>query len=177
MASLGIGQGEVNVTPIQLAQYVSLVANDGVTYTPHVVRGYLTNVTRKLVPFSYKRIDLGIDTSVFNIVKEGMYLVVNGSGTAVGIKSKDIQIAGKTGTAQNPHGKNHALFIGFAPFDDPKIAVAVFVENVGFGATYAAPIAKKMIEAYLEKDKLKEQEKNAPPVDLKKNLIGQADAN
>ncbi len=143
MASLGIGQGEVSVTPIQLAQYCALIANDGVTYTPHVVRGYLTNKTHKLVPFSFKKIDLGISKKVFDIVKRGMYLVVNGAGTAVNIKSNKIQIAGKTGTAQNPHGKDHAWFIGFAPFDNPKIAVAVLVENAGFGATWAAPIAKK----------------------------------
>ncbi len=176
MASLGIGQGEVNVTPIQLAQYVSLIANDGVTYTPHLVRGYLTNDTKKLVPFSFKKIDIGIDSSIFNIVKEGMFLVVNGSGTAASIRSKDIQIAGKTGTAQNPHGKNHALFIGFAPFDNPKIAVAVFIENVGFGATWAAPIAKKMIEAYLLKDKIKQDEKSKL-TEEKNKLIGEAIAN
>ncbi len=173
MASLGIGQGEVSVTPIQLVQYCSLIANDGVTYTPHLVRGYLTNKDKKLVPFTYKKIDLGIRDSIFNIVKQGMFLVVNGSGTAAGIKDKDIQIAGKTGTAQNPHGKDHAWFIGFAPFDNPKIAVAVLVENVGFGATYAAPIAKRMIEAYLEKDKLKEIEKKLQP-ELPQNLIGEA---
>ncbi len=160
MASLGIGQGEVNVTPIQLAQYAALIANDGTTYTPHLVRGYLTNDTKKLVPFSFKQINLGINKNVFNIVKEGMYLVVNGSGTAAGIKSKDIVIAGKTGTAQNPHGKDHAWFICFAPYKDPKIAIAVLVENVGFGATYAAPIAKKMVEAYLEKDKFKKEEQD-----------------
>ena len=176
MASLGIGQGEVSVTPIQLVKYCSLIANDGVTYTPHLVRGYLTNKDRKFVPFTYKKIDLGIRQSIFDIVKQGMFLVVNGSGTAAGIKDKDIQIAGKTGTAQNPHGKDHAWFIGFAPFDNPKIAVAVLVENVGFGATYAAPIAKKMIEAYLEKDKLKDLE-TPPQKELPKNLIGQAGAN
>ncbi len=173
MASLGIGQGEVSITPIQLVQYCSLIANDGVTYTPHLVRGYLTNKDKKFVPFTYKKIDIGIRKSIFDIVKQGMFLVVNGSGTAVGIKDKDVQIAGKTGTAQNPHGKNHAWFIGFAPFDNPKIAVAVLVENVGFGATYAAPIAKKMIEAYLEKDKLKDIEKTLPK-ELPKNLIGEA---
>ena len=176
MASLGIGQGEVSVTPIQLAKYVSLIANDGVTYTPHLVRGYLTNKTRNLVPFSYKKIDLGIDSSVFNIVKEGMFLVVNGSGTATNIRSKDILIAGKTGTAQNPHGKNHALFIGFAPFKNPQIAVAVFIENVGFGATYAAPVAKKMIDAYLEKDKNNNKEKKPVP-NLNTKIIGAAVAN
>ncbi|MHB1685787.1 MAG: penicillin-binding protein 2 [Ignavibacteriaceae bacterium] len=171
MASLGIGQGEVNVTPIQLAQYAALIANDGVTYTPHLVRGYLTNDTKKLVPFSFKKIDLGINKKVFNIAKEGMYLVVNGSGTGAGIKSKDIVIAGKTGTAQNPHGKDHAWFICFAPYDNPKIAVAVFVENVGFGATYAAPIAKKMVEAYLEKNKIKNEEQT-PVKNFDNKLIG-----
>ncbi len=176
MASLGIGQGEVSVTPVQLAKYCALIANNGVTYTPHLVRGYLTNNTKKLVPFSYKKIDLGIDTSIFNIVKQGMFLVVNGSGTATNIRSSDIMIAGKTGTAQNPHGKNHAWFIGFAPFNNPKIAVAVFVENVGFGATYAAPIARKMIDAYLEKDKLK-QDKILPSQDSNNNVMGAAVAN
>jgi penicillin-binding protein 2 len=162
MASLGIGQGEVNVTPIQLAQYVALLANDGVSYTPHLVKGYLTNDSnRKFIPFTYKEINVGISKKIFNIAKEGMYLVVNGSGTAAAIRSSEIQIAGKTGTAQNPHGKDHALFIGYAPANDPKIAVAVVIENVGFGATWAAPIAKKMIEAYLLKNKLKQPEKIA----------------
>ena len=171
MASLGIGQGEVSVTPIQLAKYVALIANDGITYTPHVVRGYFNNKTKKLIPFTYKKIDVGIRKKIFDIVKEGMFLVVNGAGTAVNIKSKDIQIAGKTGTAQNPHGKNHALFIGFAPYKDPKIAVAVIIENVGFGATYAAPVAKKMIDAYLLKDQLQKEKPNENQ-ELKNNLIG-----
>ncbi len=175
MASLGIGQGEVSVTPIQLAQYVALIANDGVTYTPHVVKGYLDNTTRKLVPFSYKEVDTGIRKEIFDIVKQGMFLVVNGSGTATNIREKDLQIAGKTGTAQNPHGKNHALFIGFAPFDNPQIAVAVFVENVGFGATYAAPIAKKMIDAYLEKDKLQNPQETM--AEIKDKFTGASLAN
>lgn len=153
MASLGIGQGEVSVTPLQLAQYCSLIANDGVSYTPHLVRGYLDNVTHKLVKINNsKKIVIPIDKTIFDIVKEGMFLVVNGSGTAAGVRIKDIQMAGKTGTAQNPHGKDHAWFIGFAPFNDPKIAVVVFVENVGFGATWAAPIAKDIVEAYLHND-------------------------
>ena len=72
------------------------------------------------------------------------------SGTAAGVKLKDIIMCGKTGTAQNPHGANHSVFIAFAPKDNPKIAIAVFVENAGFGATYAAPIASLMIEKYLK---------------------------
>jgi penicillin-binding protein 2 len=172
MASLGIGQGEVSVTPIQLAKYVSLIANNGVTYTPHIVKGYLDNNTKQFEPFKFDKIDIHIDQKVLDIVKEGMFLVVNGSGTAGRIRSTEIQIAGKTGTAQNPHGKDHALFIGFAPFDNPQIAVAVVVENVGFGATYAAPIARKMIDAYLLKDKTKEDEQKKYEQKLEQNIIG-----
>ncbi|MGA8265120.1 MAG: penicillin-binding protein 2, partial [Ignavibacteriaceae bacterium] len=153
MASLGIGQGEVSVTPLQLAQYCSLIANDGVTYTPHLVTGYLDNTTHKLVKLNNsKKIDVHIDKKIFDIVKDGMFLVVNGKGTAAGSRIKDIQMAGKTGTAQNPHGKDHAWFIGFAPYKDPQIAICVLVENVGFGASWAAPIAKDIIEAYLKND-------------------------
>ena len=169
MASLGIGQGEVSVTPLQLAEYVSLIANYGKTYTPHIVKGYLDNNTKELVPFQFKQIDMGIKKEPFDIVRQGMYLVVNGAGTATWIKSKDVVISGKTGTAQNPHGKDHAVFVGFAPFDNPKIAVAVVIENVGFGSTYAAPIAKKMIEAYLLKNNL-QKEKEVPVV--KDKMIG-----
>ena len=148
MASLGIGQGEISVTPLQMAQYVGLIANNGKMKTPHFVRGYI-DASEKLVPFNYKEIDTHISQEAFDIVKQGMYLVVNGSGTATHIRLPDIKIAGKTGTAQNPHGKDHAWFVGFAPFENPKIAVAVLVENVGFGGTYAAPIAQKVIQTYL----------------------------
>lgn len=174
MASLGIGQGEVNVTPVELAQFAALVANDGHSYTPHIVKGYLENGSKKFVPFKFKAINVGINKKVFDIVKRGMYLVVNGAGTASASRSKEIQIAGKTGTAQNPHGKDHALFIAFAPYKNPKIALSVVIENVGFGATYAAPIAKKLIETYLLKDKTKKE--NVVP-DLKTKIIGASLAN
>lgn len=157
MASLGIGQGEVSVTPLQLAKYVALIANNGKSFTPHIVKGYLDNQTDKIIPFKFDEIDLKIKKEVFEIVKQGMYLVVQGSGTATHLRNPDYHISGKTGTAQNPHGKDHAFFIGFAPSENPKIAVAVVVENVGFGGTHAAPIAKKMMDAYLLKDKLKNQ--------------------
>lgn len=149
MASLGIGQGEVSVTPLQLAQFVALIANNGNSFTPHLVKGYLDADKKAIVPFKFSPVSTNIDKSVFDIVKEGMFLVVNGSGTATHIKLPDIEICGKTGTAQNPHGNDHAWFVAFAPFDNPKIAVAVIVENVGFGGTHAAPIAKKIIETYL----------------------------
>lgn len=158
MASLGIGQGEVSVTPLQLAKYVALIANNGKSFQPHIVKGYLDDKTRQIIPYKFPEITTGIKQEVFNIVKEGMFLVVNGSGTATHIKMTDIDISGKTGTAQNPHGQDHALFVCFAPAEDPKIAIAVVVENVGFGGTHAAPIAKAMIEAYLKKETLKKNE-------------------
>jgi len=176
MASLGIGQAEVSVTPIQLAQYAALIANDGITYTPHVVKGYLENGSRKFVPFKFKKINLGISKKIFNIVKKGMYLVVNGTGTATDIRLKNLIIAGKTGTAQNPHGKDNALFIGFAPYNNPQIAVAVEVENVGYGATYAAPIAQKVIESFLEKGKLNRNNK-VPMKKMKNKILGANIAN
>ncbi len=158
MASLGIGQGEVSVTPLQLAQYVALIANNGSSFQPHIVKGYLDDNTRQIIPYKFPEIKTGIKQEVFDIVKEGMFLVVNGAGTATHIKMPDIQISGKTGTAQNPHGKDHALFVCYAPSDNPQIAIAVVVENIGFGGTHAAPIAKAMIEAYLKKDTLKKDE-------------------
>lgn len=155
LVSLGIGQGELSATPIQLAQYVSLLANSGETYKPHFVKGYI-NDDGKLVKFPFEKINVDIKKENFEIVRKGMYDVVNESGTATWIKQQDVVIAGKTGTSQNPHGKDHALFVGFAPYDNPKIAVAVFVENVGFGSTHAAPIARDLIRSYLRLDKPKE---------------------
>jgi penicillin-binding protein 2 len=149
MLSLSIGQGEVSVTPLQLAQYTALIANNGKGFQPHLVKGFVDESNNEVVDFEYKKIDVGIDQRIFDVVKEGMFLVVNGKGTATHLRWGEYEISGKTGTAQNPHGEDHAWFIAFAPFDNPKIAIAVLVENVGFGGTHAAPIAKKVIEAYL----------------------------
>jgi len=149
LASLAIGQGEISVTPLQLAQYAGLLANNGKMKIPHFVRGYIDNKTEKLIELDYREINTNIKQSAFDIVKEGMFLVVNGRGTATHIRLPDIEIAGKTGTAQNPHGEDHAWFIGFAPYENPRIALAIIVENVGFGGTHAAPIAKRVIQTYL----------------------------
>ncbi|RKY99208.1 MAG: penicillin-binding protein 2 [Ignavibacteriae bacterium] len=149
MLSLAIGQGEVSVTPLQLAQYTALIANNGIGYQPHLAKGFVYERNNKVVDFEYKKIDVGIDQKIFDIVKEGMFLVVNGEGTATHLRWGEYEISGKTGTAQNPQGEDHAWFIAFAPSHNPKIAIAVMVENVGFGGTHAAPIAKKVIEAYL----------------------------
>lgn len=160
LVSLGIGQGEISLTPLQLAYYTALIANDGKSFTPHIVKGFLDE-NRKFAPNRVDEVNTGIKKSAFEIVKKGMFLVVNGAGTATHVKIPGINVAGKTGTAQNPHGKDHAWFIGFAPFEDPQIAICVLVENSGFGGTHAAPIAKKMIESYLLRGKKDTKEKDA----------------
>ncbi len=157
--SLGIGQGELNVTPLQLAQYAALFANFGKSARPHFLKSYMDTQTNKRYDVKPQYYDIGISRKSFDIVRRAMYLVVNGAGTATNIKLPDIAIAGKTGTAQNPHGKDHAIFVGFAPYDNPKIAIAVIVENAGFGSIAAAPIARDIIKAYLQKEK-KEEPKN-----------------
>ncbi len=151
--SLGIGQGELNVTPLQLAQYAALFANYGKSANPHFLKSFVDTKTNEKYDVKPHYFDIGISKKSFDIVRKAMFLVVNGAGTATNIKLPDIAIAGKTGTAQNPHGKDHAIFIGFAPYDNPKIAVAVIVENAGFGSTAAAPIARDVIKAYLQKEK------------------------
>lgn len=151
VVSLGIGQGELSVTPLQLAQYTALIANNGKSKKPHLVKGYLNSDTKKIVPFRFDDIDTRVSQKTFDVVKHGMFLVVNGAGTASGAKIPGVTVAGKTGTAQNPHGKDHAWFIGFAPYENPKIAVAVLVENAGFGATWAMPIARDVMKKYLTK--------------------------
>lgn len=152
VVSQGIGQGEIGVTPIQQAAYVSTFANHGVWVQPHAARAIYNEQTGKWDTVAYKSRKLPIPDTIINYVRDAMLgVTTEAGGTAYGekIPNSNIQIAGKTGTAQNPHGKNHAWFDAFAPFDHPRIAVAVIVENVGFGSTFAAPIARKLIEYYL----------------------------
>jgi penicillin-binding protein 2 len=144
--SLGIGQGELGITPIQMANATAAVANRGYYITPHIVKRIGGKVNPN--PQFNKKNWTTIDTNYFSVVIEGMQDVVE-HGTAYIARIPGIQIAGKTGTAQNPHGKDHSVFFAFAPVDNPKIAIAVVVENAGFGATWAAPIASLMIEQYL----------------------------
>ncbi|NUN09852.1 MAG: penicillin-binding protein 2 [Ignavibacteriaceae bacterium] len=149
LVSLGIGQGEISATPMQLAYFTALVANNGKSHQPHLVRGFLDE-NKKLAIKKTESVYVNISPEALRIVREGMDLVVNGAGTATNVRIPGIRVAGKTGTAQNPHGNDHAWFIGFAPYENPKIAICVLVENSGFGSSNAAPIAKKMIEAYLK---------------------------
>lgn len=146
--SLAIGQGEIGTTPLQMANYTAAIANRGYYFTPHIVKSVGEN--NNTDPRFTAKHNIDIDSSNFEYIVNGMEQVVNGGGTAVIAALKDIIICGKTGTAQNPHGKDHSVFIAFAPKDNPKIAIAVYVENAGFGATYAAPVASLMIEKYLK---------------------------
>lgn len=150
LISLGIGQGELSVTTLQQAQYIALLANYGKTKSPHVGKGFLEGLYQEFTPFNFEDKVINISKENFDLVREGMFKVVNGNGTARHIRLPNIDIAGKTGTSQNPHGEDHALFVAFAPYENPQIAIAVIVENVGFGGTHAAPIAQKVIKTYLE---------------------------
>ncbi len=143
--SLGIGQGELGVTPLQLSNLMAVIANRGHFYYPHVVRpepGDNASLYRQ-------KQSVAIDPRHFDTVVEGMEWVVQ-KGTARIAQIEDVDVCGKTGTAENPHGKSHSLFVAFAPKDNPKIAIAVVVENAGYGSTYAASIASLTIEKYLK---------------------------
>ena len=147
--SLAIGQGELLITPIQMANMTVTLANRGYFYTPHLVREIEGD--DGIDPKFTERHYTTIDSVNYVPIVDGMDLVVNGGAgsTARNAKIKDIIVCGKTGTAENPHGNDHSIFVAFAPKDDPQIAIAVYVENQGFGTTYAAPIASLMIEKYL----------------------------
>ncbi|MBE0648369.1 MAG: penicillin-binding protein 2 [Bacteroidales bacterium] len=145
--SLAIGQGEVLVTPVQLANMTTVIANRGYYIIPHVIKGVgqPDSVNRTLMEKHFCTVDPGY----FDVVVDGMEKVVL-AGTATNARLDSISICAKTGTAQNPHGDNHSIFIAFAPKDNPKIAISVIVENAGWGASWAAPIASLMIEQYLK---------------------------
>ena len=148
--SLSIGQGEIGCTPLHLANLCATIANRGFYYTPHIIKDS-ENVT---IDPKYKEKNYTlVDTTHFHKVIGGMYRAVNsgyGSGGTASVAAVEgLDICGKTGTAQNPHGDDHSVFICFAPSENPKIAVAAYVENGGFGATWAAPIASLLVEKYL----------------------------
>lgn len=144
--SIAIGQGEILATPLQIANLCATVANRGWFITPHVVKEVQDTVLES--QYLEKRYPT-IDREHYDAVAEGMRMAVTG-GTCRLAALPDIEVCGKTGTAQNPHGKDHSAFIGFAPYHDPKIAVCVYVENAGFGATYGVPIGSLVMEKYLK---------------------------
>ena len=147
--SLGIGQGELLLTNLQMANAAAILANRGFYYTPHLVKGLMGNEMAIPAEFTEKH-QVEIKKEYFDLVANGMEKVVL-AGTARSAAVPGISVCGKTGTAENPHGKDHSIFFAFAPKDNPKIAIAVYVENAGFGGTFAAPIASLMIEKLINR--------------------------
>lgn len=146
--SIAIGQGEILATPLQIANLCATIANRGYFITPHIVKAIKdTGMPEELLKKHYPT----INNSYYTDVVEGMRMAVTG-GTCRLAAFPDVEVCGKTGTAQNPHGRDHSAFIGFAPMNNPKIAICVYVENAGFGATYGVPIGSLMMEKYLKGD-------------------------
>jgi penicillin-binding protein 2 len=151
MLTLGIGQDRMTATPLQLANTMALIANEGYYYTPHLVDSIEEEDSEdkvELAKFRTKQDVTKISSDIYKVIKEGMHDVTI-KGTATGVKLPGHEYCAKTGTAQNPHGKNHSIFVCFAPKDNPKVAVAVVVENAGYGATWAGPISSLLMEKYL----------------------------
>ena len=148
--SLGIGQGEMGASPMQMVRYAAALGNSGTLLQPRVVRAYRDKNSGAIIEMPTVQEKLPISQSTFNVVRNGMLLAVE-NGTGGRARVPGIKVAGKTGTAQNPHGEDHAWFICFAPFEKPTIALAVLVENAGFGGTVAAPIAGEWLKRYFQK--------------------------
>ncbi|HMQ47637.1 MAG TPA: penicillin-binding protein 2 [Saprospiraceae bacterium] len=146
--SLGIGQGELLLTNLQMANLAAIIANRGHYYRPHLIKAI--NGDEKAVELAaYKeKHEINIQDKYFELVIDGMEQVVQ-AGTARVANIPGVSVCGKTGTAENPHGEDHSIFFAFAPKYNPEIAIAVYVENAGFGGVYAAPIASLMIEKYI----------------------------
>lgn len=152
LLNLGIGQGEILVTPLQLAQFYCGLANDGLVYRPHLLKAEIGPDGREMPRGSELSFTLPFTQKTIEILKEGLIGVVNGEhGTAHGSRLKDVTVAGKTGTAQNPHGEDHSWFVGFAPAEAPEIVVSAIVENAGHGSEVAAPLVRNIIKAYMDK--------------------------
>ena len=163
--SLAIGQGELLLSPLHIANMTCVVANRGYYVSPHIVRP--PSVDKALIKKHY----VEIDKENFEPVIKGMQLAVS-NGTAKRAAIDSIIVCGKTGTAQNPHGKDHSIFMAFAPKDNPQIVISVYIENGGFGAAYAVPIAGLIIEKYL-KGYISTTKKNIEEKMINSNLIGE----
>ena len=143
-------------TPLQICNLAATIANGGFYIAPHVVK----RIEGQPLDTLYTRRHYTMaDPKWYPLIAEGMRGAVAGSpygATCRGTNLPDIEVCGKTGTAENPHGKDHSIFMGFAPYREPRVAIAVFVENAGFGATYAVPIGRLMLEKYLRGELLEE---------------------
>jgi penicillin-binding protein 2 len=164
--SNAIGQGELLVTPMQMANLVAIIANKGYYYRPHMIKKVDGGVPHELEVYYQKNYTM-IDSVHFDPIIEAMQGVVE-NGTARRAITKDIVVCGKTGTAENPHGEDHSCFVAFAPRENPQIAIAVYVENAGYGGTWAAPISSLMIEKYIKREITNERKEKRI---LEKNFI------
>jgi len=156
LVNLGIGQGDMLVNPLQLAAYCATIANGGTWHQPHLVRAVRNRQLKdEIDTVQYTSENLGIKKEYIDLVQLGMYDVVNTpGGTARAARMDSIKVAGKTGTAQAPgKKKDHAWFVCYAPFENPKIALCVLVENSGYGGTFSAPLARKLVRFYLTRKK------------------------
>lgn len=149
LINLGIGQGELLVSPVQLCAYASAIAMNGLYSQPHFVKKTKNSQTGVEEDNKYVTHQIDMPKSFFEVVQRGMYLVVNGTGTAKNVKNDMYTLVGKTGTAENSGGNNHSWFVGYAPYEDPKIAICVLGENAGWGNQFAAPIAAAIMVRYL----------------------------
>lgn len=147
--SISIGEGEIVVSPLKMANLAAIIANRGWYIPPHVVKG--VGLKKVIDPFYKTPVKVGVEAKYFDVVIDGMQDAVTNGTVGPDGKIPDIRMVGKTGTSQNQKGKDHSIFIAFAPRDNPKIAIAVFVENAGFGGTAAAPIASLVVEKYLKR--------------------------
>ncbi|MBC8173361.1 MAG: penicillin-binding protein 2 [Chitinophagales bacterium] len=164
--TLGIGQDQLILTPLQVANTMATIANSGYFYTPHILKN-AENADSILQSFTIKH-QTGFNDTIWSYIQNGMAGAVN-FGTAKIARIDSIQVCGKTGTAENPHGKSHSWFSCFAPQENPKIAIGIIVENSGWGASYAAPIASLITEKYLTgkiSEKRKVLEKKMMDADL-----------
>ena len=147
--SLSIGQGEMLVTPLQMANLAAIFANKGYYYPPHMIKA-IDGDTNKIPEIFRTKMNVGVDAHHFDLIQDAMAEAIYGTAARAAIP--DITIAGKTGTAQNPQGEDHSVFIAFAPKENPQIAIAVYVENAGWGGRAAASTASLMIEKYIKRE-------------------------
>lgn len=167
--SIAIGQGEVNLTPLQIANLGATIANRGYYHTPHVVKRVKGQpLDRKFTERHYTK----ASCRAYDYVVAGMRRAVTG-GTCKAANRADYEVCGKTGTAQN-HGQGHSIFMGFAPMNNPKIAISVYVENGGYGADYGVPIGSLMMEQYINRKLSADSQKRAADFQKRRIAYGSA---
>ncbi len=167
--SIAIGQGEILATPLQMANMVAVVANRGYYITPHLVKA-IQDTSRVYRELKFEKKLTDINPEYYPTIIDGMQAVIEETRLQYTVKQDNIIVCGKTGTVQNPHGADHSAFVGFAPRDNPKIAIVVFIENAGFGATYAAPIAGLLMEKFLN-DSISPKKKELEQKLIETNLL------